>query len=152
MVFGVAALKEHFLTLGFSTHALDQTGRPLSYLPTGATSRRRNDNTTRESEVEHSTFTPLVLSTTGGAATTFYKRLAVMLSEKKDVPYSKMIGWICCHMSFSLLRASIMSIRGTRSSATQGALHEPIELQVTEGQLQGYISTRYTTYILFSFH
>ena len=61
-------------------------------------------------EVEHSTFTPLVLSTTGGmgrAATTFYKRLAAMLSEKRDVPYSKMIGWIRCRMSFSLVRASV---------------------------------------------
>ena len=79
------------------------------------------------------------LSTTGGmgrAATTFYKRLAAMLSEKRDVPYSKMMGWIRCRMSFSLLRASVMSIRGTRSSATRGALHEPIELQATEGQLQ----------------
>ena len=79
-------------------------------------------------EVEHSTFTPLVLSTTGGmgrAATPFYKRLAAMLSEKRDVPYSKMIGWIRCRMSFSLLRASVMSIRGTTSSATRGALHEP---------------------------
>ena len=66
-------------------------------------------------EVEHSTFTPLVLSTTGGmgrAATTFFKRLAAMLSEKRDVPYSKMMGWIRCRPSFALLRASIMSVRG----------------------------------------
>ena len=99
--------------------------------------KRQYDQRIRE--VEHSTFTPLVLSTTGGmgrAATTFYKRLAAMLSEKRDVPYSKMIGWIRCRLSFSLLRASVISIRGTRSSATQGALRKPIELQVTEGQLQ----------------
>ena len=72
----------------------------------------------------------------GRAATTFYKRLAAMLSEKRDVPYSKMIGWICWRMSFSLVRASVMSIRGARSSANKGALHEPIELQAAEGQLQ----------------
>ena len=114
--------------------------------------KRQYDQRIRE--VEHSTFTPLVLSTTGGmgrAATTFYKRLAAMLSEKKDVPYSKMIGWICCRMSFSLLRASIMSIRGTRSSAPRGALREPIELQATEGQ-QEYISTRYTTFFFLFFY
>ena len=56
--------------------------------------------------------------------------------RKRDVPYSKMIGWIRCRMSFSLVRASVMSIRGARSSATKGALHEPIELQAAEGQLQ----------------
>ena len=58
-----------------------------------------------------------------------------MLSEKRDVPYSKMISWIHCRMSFSLVRASVMSIRGARSSATKGALHEPIELQAAEGQV-----------------
>ena len=54
--------------------------------------------------MEHSTFTPLVLSTIGGmgrAATTFYRRLAAMLSEKRDVPYSKMIGWIRCRLSLN---------------------------------------------------
>ena len=75
-------------------------------------------------DVEYSTFTPLVLSTTGGmgrAATTFYRRLAAMLSEIRDVPYSKMIGWIRCHLSFALLRASIMSVMGVRSSANRPA-------------------------------
>ena len=73
----------------------------------------------RIKEIEHSTFTPLVLSVTGGmgrSATTFYKRLAAMISEKKDTPYSKTISWIRCRLSFSLLRATIMAIRGARSS------------------------------------
>ena len=46
--------------------------------------RRQYDQRVRE--IEHATFTPLVLSTSGGmgrAATTFYKRLAAMLAEKK---------------------------------------------------------------------
>ena len=92
-------------------------------------------------EVEHSTFTPLVLSSTGGmgkAATTFYKRLSSMLSEKRDVPYSTMIGWVRCRLSFALLRASIMSIRGTRSSRHRPAntvLLEPVEVQVAEGHI-----------------
>ena len=66
-------------------------------------------------EVEHSTFTPLVLSSTGGmgkAATTFYKRLSSMLSEKRDVPYSTMIGWIRCRLSFALLRACRSEAQG----------------------------------------
>ena len=61
-----------------------------------------------------------------------------MLSEKRDVPYSKMIGWIRCRLSFALLRASIMSVRGARSSANRPAneaLHVPVELQSAEGQL-----------------
>ena len=57
-------------------------------------------------EVEHSTFTPLVLSTTN------LLQDSAMLSEKRDVPYCKMIGWMRCRMSFSLVSASVMSIRG----------------------------------------
>ena len=71
-------------------------------------------------EIEHSSFTPLVFSTTGGlapAATTFYKRLASMLAEKWNEPYSSTIGWLLCRLSFSLLRSFIMCIRGARSSA-----------------------------------
>ena len=92
--------------------------------------------------MEHSTFTPLVLSSTGGmgrAATTFYKRLSSMLSEKRDVPYNTMIGWIRCQLSFALLRASIIAIRGPRSSRNRpakDALLEPIEVQVVEGHLE----------------
>ena len=73
--------------------------------------RRHYDQRVRE--VEHATFTPLVLSTTGGmgrAATTFYKRLAAMVAEKRDVPYAVTLNWIRCRLSFALLRASIMSI------------------------------------------
>ena len=95
----------------------------------------------RVQEVEHATFTPLVMSTTGGmgkAATTFYKRLASMLSEKRDVPYAKTLNWIRCRLSFALLRASIMSIRGARSSRHHPvlkAVQGPIDLQIAEGHI-----------------
>ena len=64
--------------------------------------RRQYDQRVRE--VEHATFTPLVLSTTGGmgrAATTFYKRLASMVAEKRDVPYAVTLNWIRCRLSFA---------------------------------------------------
>ena len=47
-------------------------------------------------EVEHSAFTSLVLSCTGGMgriATTFYKRLASMISEKKDIISYNQVLW-----------------------------------------------------------
>ena len=70
-------------------------------------------------EIEHATFTPLVLSTAGGLAreaTTFYKQLASMLAAKWDQAYSSTLCWLCCHLAFSLLRSSIQAIRGARSS------------------------------------
>ncbi len=73
----------------------------------------------RIQDVEHSSFTPLVLSVTGGMsveATTFYKRLASLLSHKWDSPYSKTLCWLRYRLRFSLLRSAIQAIRGARSS------------------------------------
>ena len=91
----------------------------------------------RVREIEHSSFTPLVLSTTGGlgpAAATFYNRLASLLSAKCQ-PYSTTIGWLRCQLSFSLLRASIMCIRGARSSVHKFARASPVDLVVGEARL-----------------
>ena len=69
-------------------------------------------------EVEHASFTPLVLSACGGlttGASTFYKRLASLLAEKREQPYSITISWLRCTLSFSLLRSAIQCIRGARS-------------------------------------
>ena len=73
----------------------------------------------RIQEVEHSSFAPLVLSATGGMgneATIFYKRLASLLSQKWDFPYSTTLCWLRCRLCYSLLRSSIQAIRGARSS------------------------------------
>ncbi len=84
----------------------------------------------RVREVEHSSFTPIVMSLTGGlgnAATTCYKRLATLLSAKHDQHYSTTMSWLRCRLSFSLLRSSIMCIRGTGARSSQG---HPIKLDV----------------------
>ena len=70
-------------------------------------------------EIEHSSFTPLVMSATGGLAgeaNTFYKRLASLLATKWDHPYSTTLCWLRCRLGFSLVRSAIQSIRGARSS------------------------------------
>ena len=48
-------------------------------------------------EVEHGCFTPLVFSTSGGmskAATIVYKRLANLLSIRRNFPYPTLMGWL----------------------------------------------------------
>ena len=78
----------------------------------------------RVREVEHASFTPLVMSLTGSlgpAASTTCKRLGSLLSAKWDQPYSHIMAWLRCGLSFSLLRSSIMCIRGARSSRGHAA-------------------------------
>ena len=91
-------------------------------------------------EVEHGTFSPLVFSCTGGmgrAATATYKRLAALIAERRDEPYGTTMGWIRCRISFSLLRASIMCLRGARSSISQASRQPeaPINLVSSEGHV-----------------
>ena len=67
----------------------------------------------RISEVEMGSFTPLVFSTFGGmghASTVFYKRLAFLVSLKRGVPYSSVMSWLRCRISFSLLRLAIIIV------------------------------------------
>ena len=90
-------------------------------------------------EVEHSSFTPLVFSATGGMgreATCFYKRLASMLAQKWDYSYSTTLCWLRCRLTFSLIRSAIQSLRGARSSQHHAA-HPPaaIDLAITESHI-----------------
>ena len=89
-------------------------------------------------DVEHASFTLLVFSASGGLskeATTFYKRLASLLADQWDQPYSTTMNWLRCTLSFCLLRSSIQCIRGARSSIGRFAKAvSPVDL-VTAGPL-----------------
>ena len=92
----------------------------------------------RAREVEHGVFTPLVFSSTGGMgreAITFYKRLADMLSQKRQHPYPTVMGWLRCRLSFASLRSSIMCIRGSRSSLHRPSYGTDITLAASEGRV-----------------
>ena len=83
-------------------------------------------------------FTPLVFTTTGGMgreASTFYKRLVSMLSHKREKPYSMLMGWLRCRLSFTVIRSAIMCVRGTRSSFGRPVNEEDLTLASTEGQV-----------------
>ena len=70
-------------------------------------------------DVEHGTFTPIVISTSGGmgpSATVAIKQLAALMSKKLASPYSKILNLICCRISYSLIDSAIMCLRGARSS------------------------------------
>ena len=89
----------------------------------------------RVRDVEIASFTPLVFAATGGAgpaAANTFKRIAGLLSEKWSLPYSAVISWIRCRLSFALIRASIMCLRGSRYRG-QYRVTKP-ELALAEGR------------------
>ena len=92
----------------------------------------------RVREVERGSFTPLVFSSLGGmgkAATVMYCRLANLLSDKWNSPYSLTMGWLRCSLSFSLLRSSLMCLRGSCSNFGSPGVPAAIDLVVAEGRL-----------------
>ena len=117
--FGIASSNAPFLTLGFLT--------PLcailpAYFPGLAVFKRqeqqkRNIYEERVRRVERSPFVPLVFTTASSSSqltTTALKRLASLLSSSRNLPYTVVMGWLRCRLSFCLLRSAIMCMRGIR--------------------------------------
>ena len=108
---------------------------PTAYRRQEQTKKREYGD--RIHQIEMASFTPLVFSTTGGMgreATAFYKRLADLISNKRNTTYSKAIVWIRCNLAFSLIRSAIMCIRGSRSTSHR-VPDSSIELGVAESHL-----------------
>ena len=118
----------------FNPHA-PSNRHPNCYRKHELEKKRRYEQPVRE--IEHASFTPLVLSATGGMAnqaTVFYKRLASCLSMKWDQPYSSTLSWLRCRLTFSLLRSAIQCVRGARSSCGHAIRSDspPVDLVTSE--------------------
>ena len=99
--------------------------------------RKKLEYGRRIQEIDHGSFTPLVMSTTGGMgneATVFFKRLASLLAEKRGEEYSKVMGWLRCRLSFCLLRSTIRCIRGSRTKRTKFN-NENLSVAIAEANL-----------------
>ena len=116
---GIKANNQPFLTSESSTHA------PANCSSSTDACHRRHEREKRRAyeqrvlEVEHGAFTPLVLSTSGGwgpSATVAFKRLAGLISEKYDQPYSSTLSFIRCKIVFSLIDSAIACLRAPRSA------------------------------------
>ena len=88
--------------------------------------------------VDRGSFTPLVFTTDGCCAPEcqrFLSRLCGKLADKDSRPYSQTISFVRGRLSFALLRAAIMCLRGSRSS-----YHRPTNelrgLAIAEGDFE----------------
>ena len=69
-------------------------------------------------QVEHGTFTPLVMSATGGMGREcqkFYTRLSESIAEKRGQNYSVTVSWIRRKICFSLINSLGLCLRGSRN-------------------------------------
>ena len=115
----------------FDLNARRYRGLELSKCFQRNESEKKRHYNERVNNVEYGTFTPLVFSTNGGMGRecqVFYKRLAMMLAEKRSVPLHESIAFIRSKISFSLLRSSLLCIRGSRSIWNRESNISDIEL------------------------
>ena len=71
----------------------------------------------------------------GDATSQIYKRLANLLTEKLDLSYGEVMGWIRCKLSFPLVRLAIMCICGARSWLHSPVFDAPLDVQIAEAHL-----------------
>jgi len=64
-----------------------------------------------------------------------FLRLADMIAQKRQHPYPTVMGWQSCRLSFASPRASIMCIRGSRSSFHRPIYGSDITLATYEGRI-----------------
>ena len=70
-------------------------------------------------EVEKSTFSPIVCSTTGvfgNEAEKFYRQVAILLSNKTKQSYQHTIRYIRQRLSFCILKTTVASLRGFKGT------------------------------------
>ena len=79
--------------------------------------KKRNYNR-RIMNIEHGTFTPLLVSVSGGMGkecSMFHKHVAERLAVKTGERYEKIISTIRCKLSFLILKLALMCVTGSRS-------------------------------------
>ena len=77
--------------------------------------RKYND---RVMNIEQGTFTPLVYSTSGGLGNgcqTFHRQLANKIATKTSDKYEKVLTWIRCRLSFMVVKAAPLCLKGSRT-------------------------------------
>jgi len=137
LVFGIITINKLFLMFVYSTpllHLISSSTLSATYC------KHKQEKCCackeRVCKVEHGCFTPLIFSTSGGmgkAVTVFYKCLGNLLSTRHNVLYPTDMGWLCCMLfNFSLLKSSIMYVRGSSSSS---GLPTPADLVLAESRV-----------------
>ena len=101
----------------FHPNAPSYVNTPLSTLYRNQENEKKRRYNSRVLTVERGTFTPLIYSTFGGCgpeAKKYHKRLADLISRKRNEDYHHVINHIRMKIRFSLLRSVLVALRGER--------------------------------------
>ena len=72
--------------------------------------------------VEQGTFTPLIFTIYGGygpECLAYHKQLATKIADKTGDDYAKVLTFMRCKISFIILRAALLCLRGSRTQCSK---------------------------------
>ena len=107
-----------------NTNCVSQSSMSASKIYAKHEAIKKRSYNQRIMQVEHGTFTPLVFSVNGGVGPEcerFHKHIAEKIAEKTGESYGYVISWIRCKLSFLILRAALICIRGSRPHSAKNA-------------------------------
>ena len=105
----------------FNPQAQANWGKAIPAMYLAHEKEKKTEYNARVLEVEKASFTPAVLSTSGGMGNEMdrlVRRLAMKISNKRGERYSDTVGFIRRRIRFDLLRTCVISLRGYRKSST----------------------------------
>ena len=98
-------------------NAASNIDKPLDKLLSDNEKEKKRKYESRVINTEKGSFEPLVYSTSGSTAPQcqrHHKRIAELLSYKRNEKYSHVIAYIRTKVRFALLKSTLISIRGIR--------------------------------------
>ena len=101
-----------------NAHASSQAMQPLRSLLAKHEREKKKSYNQRVMNIEHGTMTPLIFTVNGSMGpecAQFHRCLASKIAEKTGQSYSDIINYIRCRLSFIILRATILCLRGSRA-------------------------------------
>ena len=102
--------------------AVSQMTQPLKSLLVKHEKEKKRKYSQRVMDVEQGTFTPLVFTVNGSMGPEceqFHRCLASKLAEKTDQRYADVMNFIRCKLSFIIIRAAVLCLRGSRKVDTK---------------------------------
>ena len=107
--------------------------RPPAQLYKSHAAAKKRAYNQRVQVVEGGTFTPLVFSTSGGSApevSMVLKKIAAKIAKNRGEMYSETINFLRQKLRFRLLKATLLSLRGSRETIGYGGTMDEIDFNL----------------------
>ena len=101
--------------------------------------QKKNDYNQRVIDIEHGSFTPIVMTAYGGFSREtekFMSHLIVKIAEKKDVPLSCIANYVRTKVSFNLVKSQVLCMRGSRKIWSQNMDTHEAQVVQCKGEIR----------------